>query len=66
MLIMKYIYCLTPVVLAQMVACLPLVQRLWGSIPNEVVNFHLKIFNLGLGCTSQAWIKFQTLLQYIY
>ena len=34
-------------VLAQMVACLPLVQRVWGSIPSGVVNFHLKIFNLG-------------------
>ena len=30
-----------------MVACLPLVQRAWGSIPGGVVNFHLKIFNLG-------------------
>ena len=29
--------------LAQMVACLPLVQQ----IPGGVVNFHLKIFNLG-------------------
>ena len=33
--------------LAQMVACLPLIQRVRGSIPGEVVNFHLKIFNLG-------------------
>ena len=33
--------------LAQMVACLPLVQRVWDSIPGRVVNFHLKIFNLG-------------------
>ena len=32
--------------LAQMVACLPLVQQFWGSIPGTVVNFHLKIFNL--------------------
>ena len=32
--------------LAQMVACLPLLQRVWGSIPGKVVNFHLKIFNL--------------------
>ena len=32
--------------LAQMVACLPLVQQVWGSIPGGVVNFHLKIFNL--------------------
>ena len=30
-----------------MVACLPLVQQVWGSIPGGVVNFHLKIFNLG-------------------
>ena len=33
--------------LAQMVACLPLVQQVWGSIPGGLVNFHLKIFNLG-------------------
>ena len=33
--------------LAQMVACLPLIQQVWGSIPGGVVNFHLKIFNLG-------------------
>ena len=33
--------------LAQMVACLPLVQQIRGSIPGRVVNFHLKIFNLG-------------------
>ena len=33
--------------LAQMVACLPLVQRVRGSIPGGVVNFHLKFFNLG-------------------
>ena len=32
--------------LAQMVACLPLVQHVRGSIPGRVVNFHLKIFNL--------------------
>ena len=31
---------------AQMVACLPLVQQDQGSIPGGVVNFHLKIFNL--------------------
>ena len=30
-----------------MVACLPLVQHVRGSIPGGVVNFHLKIFNLG-------------------
>ena len=33
-------------VLAQMVACLSLVQRVQGSIPGRVVHFHLKIFNL--------------------
>ena len=32
--------------LAQMVACLPLIQQVRGSIPGEVVNFHLKIFKL--------------------
>ena len=35
------------VVLAQMVACLPLVQQVRCSIPGGLVNFHLKIFNLG-------------------
>ena len=34
-------------VLAQMVAHLPLVQQVRGSIPGGVVNFNLKIFNLG-------------------
>ena len=34
-------------VLAQMVACLPLVQKVRGSIPGGVVNFHLKMFNIG-------------------
>ena len=33
--------------LAQMVACLPLVQSVQGSIPGRVVNFNLKFFNLG-------------------
>ena len=33
--------------LAQMVACLPLVQQVRGSIPSGVVNFQMKIFNLG-------------------
>ena len=28
-------------------ACLPLVQQVRGSIPGGVVNFNLKIFNLG-------------------
>ena len=32
---------------SQMAACLPLVQHVRGSIPGGVVNFHLKIFNLG-------------------
>ena len=32
--------------LAQMVACLPLVTQVRGSILDGVVNFHLKIFNL--------------------
>ena len=33
--------------LTQMVAYLPLVQQVRGSIPGGVINFHLKIFNLG-------------------
>ena len=33
--------------LAQMVACLPLIQQVRDSIPGGVINFHLKIFNLG-------------------
>ena len=33
--------------LAQMVACLPLVQQVRGSIPGGIGNFNLKIFNLG-------------------
>ena len=33
--------------LAQMVAYLPLVQQVLGSIPGGVVNFNSKIFNLG-------------------
>ena len=33
--------------LAQMVACLPLIQRVRGLIPGGVVDFHLKIFYLG-------------------
>ena len=35
------------VTLAHMVACLPLVQQVRGSIPGGVVHFYLKIFNLG-------------------
>ena len=42
-----YIYWCVLAALAQMVACLPLVQRVRGSIPSGVVYFHLKIFNLG-------------------
>ena len=30
-----------------MAACLPLVQQVRGSIPGGVLNFNLKIFNLG-------------------
>ena len=33
--------------LAQMVACLPLVQQVRGLIPGGVANFYLKNFNLG-------------------
>ena len=44
---MLYILSLKLAALAQMLACLPLVQRVRGSIPGRVVNFHLKIFNLG-------------------
>ena len=33
--------------LAQLVACLPLVQRVRGSIPGGIVNIRLKFFNLG-------------------
>ena len=63
--------------LAQMVACLPLVQQVRRSIPGGVVNFHLKNFNLRarrggdvhfliarLYITGQDF-KFQTLPQYI-
>ena len=35
--------------LAQMVARLPLVQQVWGSIPGGAVNFHLKISTSELG-----------------
>ena len=35
--------------LAQMVACLPLVQQVRGSIPGGVVNFNLIISTSGLG-----------------
>ena len=62
--------------LAQMVACLPLVQQVWGSVPSGVINFHMKIFNLGARrggdvhflnarFTSLVWIKFQTLPQHV-
>ena len=33
--------------MAQKVACLLLVQQVRGSILGGVVNFHLKVFNLG-------------------
>ena len=33
--------------LAQMVACLPVVQQVRGSIPGGIVYFNFKIFNLG-------------------
>ena len=44
-----------------MVACLPLVQQVRDSIPGGVINFHLKIFNLGArrggdGTFSNRWI----------
>ena len=39
--------CFQLATLAQMVACLPLFQQIRGSIPGGVVNFNLKIFNLG-------------------
>ena len=48
-----YTFSLQPIVgaqlaaLAQMVACLLLVQQVRGSIPGGVVDFHLKIFDLG-------------------
>ena len=35
--------------LAQMVACLPLVKQVRGSIPGGVVNFHFKFSTSGLG-----------------
>ena len=44
---MHFIFVFKLTVLAQLVACLPLLQRVQGSINGEVVNFHLKIFNLG-------------------
>ena len=42
-------FCTVLAALAQVVACLPLVQRVQGSIPGGAVNFYLKIFKLGLG-----------------
>ena len=46
-LIKKFIYCNSTlyfmlVALAQMVACLPLVQQVWSSIPGGVVKFNSK------------------------
>ena len=46
-LIMIITSCVPLAELAQMVTCLPLVQQVRGSIPSGVVNFNLKIFNLG-------------------
>ena len=43
----NYIYTNQLAALAQVVACLPLVQQVRGSIPGGVVNFYLKIINLG-------------------
>ena len=37
------------IALAQMVACLPLVQQIQGSISGGVVNFYLKITTSGPG-----------------
>ena len=62
--------------LAQMVACLPLVQLVRGSIPGQVVHFHLKIFKLRARrgrdvhfliarLYIKAWIIVQTLPHYI-
>ena len=47
---LKYIFYIFPsqlAALAQMVACLPLIQQIRGSFPGGEVNFNLKIFNLG-------------------
>ena len=48
----KYLLAFTFIIqlaaLAQMVACLPLVQQVRGSIPGRIINFNLKIFNLGV------------------
>ena len=52
-------------VLAQMVACLPLIQQVRGSIPGGVVNFHLKIFNLGARTGGDVHVLIATLPQYI-
>ena len=62
--------------LTQMVAHQPLIQRVRGSISREVVNFHLKTFNLGARRGGDVHflitrlyitglIKFQTLPQYM-
>ena len=45
--------------LAQMVACLPLVQQVRGSIPSGVVNFHLEIINLvAIGARKGGYVHF--------
>ena len=41
--------------LVQMIACLPLVQQVRGSVPGGVVNFHLKIFNLVVELNSKPF-----------
>ena len=46
-IIQSYFFIKKLAALAQMVACLPLVQQVRGSIPGGVANFHLKISNLG-------------------
>ena len=63
-------------VLDQIVTCPLLVQHVWDSEHARSQNFIMKILNLGtrrdgevqllsLNCASKAWIKFQTLRQYI-
>ena len=44
---MIYIFDRKLAALAQIVACLPLIQQVRDLIPGGVVNFHLKILNLG-------------------
>ena len=57
--------------LVQMVACLPLVHSVQGSIPSEVENVLMKILNLGARKGEDVqfliarWFKFHTVPQYI-